>query len=233
MVRLPAAIYMRIAEVVGAWVLRAWLVVLPFLLAGWRVVRRWTAVAQREITPPRMAVGVALAVCVALAGSQWADLRGISVGTDAYTGVEEVAPAPEVETKSVGSVHSWVGLPLALLGGLLVLLAARGRPRLALGLVPIGIAVVALSLLVDRPEGLDKGVLEIQYESVTATLLDGYWAQLVSGIVLILLAPMLTRTLQTAPAGEPRRGARRRARSADSAPGKSRRAMGRAAEAGQ
>ncbi|HYH61916.1 MAG TPA: hypothetical protein VD766_08620, partial [Solirubrobacterales bacterium] len=44
------------------------------------------------------------------------------------------------------------------------------------------------------------------------TLLTGFWAQLVSGAVLILLAPLLIRTLSTAPAGANRRSGPKPAR---------------------
>ena len=103
--------------------------------------------------------------------------------------------APPVETKTVGSAHAWVGIPLAVLAVLIVVGAARGRPKLARLLIGVGAAVVAISLFIDRPKGLDKGDLDIQYESVTATLLTGFWAQLVSGLVLILLAALLIRVL--------------------------------------
>ncbi len=63
-------------------------------------------------------------------------------------------------------------------------------------MIPVGVAVVAISLLIDRPEGLDKGNEAVAYESVTADLLPGFWAQLVSGGVLILLAVVLARVLQ-------------------------------------
>jgi hypothetical protein len=88
---------------------------------------------------------------------------------------------------------------------LIIVGSARGRPKLARFLAGVGIVVVVMSLAVDRPAGLDEGNLDIQYQSVTASLLTGFWAQLVSGIVLILLAPILIRTLTPTPAGAGRR----------------------------
>jgi len=212
MVRIPAALFMRVAEILGAWVLRGWLLLWPVLVAAWHLAGRGLRLAQRVVTPARAVVLVALLTAVALAGSQWADLRGITIGTNNYIGLEEIAPPPQVETQTVGSAHAWLGIPLAILAVIIVVGSARGRPKLARVLVAVGAAVVAISLFVDRPQGLDKGQLDIQYESVTATLLTGFWAQLVSGAVLILLAPLLIRTLSTAPAGANRRSGPKPAR---------------------
>ena len=209
MVRIPAALYMRIAERLGAYVLAAWLRVWPLILRGWRLAGRGLVRAQRVATPARVTVAVALATAAALAGSQWADLSSISVGTESYKGLEDVVPAPPVSTKTVGSAHLWAGLPLAIIAALLIVGSARGHPKLVRLLVPVGVAVVGISILVDRPEGLDEGNEAIAYESVTAELLPGFWAQLVSGAVLILLAAVLARVLQ------PLRTAQRPARGDD------------------
>lgn len=199
LVRIPAEIYLGVAERLGAYVLRAWLWLWPYLVRAWHLAGRVLAVAQRTVTPARATAAVALVCAAALAGSQWADLSGISVGTQNYIGLEDVVSAPPVAEKTVGSAHAWAGLPLAVLAALAVALSASGRPKLAWALVPIGIAVIAISVFVDRPEGLDEGNAAIAYESVTARLLAGFWAQLVSGAVLILLAPVLYRVLRTEP----------------------------------
>lgn len=205
LVRIPAALYMRVAERLGGWVLAAWLVVWPYLVRGWHLAGRALSWAQRVVTPARVTVAVALLTALALAGSQWADLSSISTGTDAYEGLEDVVAAPEVTTKTVGDAHAWVGVPLAVLAALLIVGSVRGRPGLARLLIPIGIAVIAISLLIDRPEGLDEGNDAVAYESVTADLLPGFWAQLVSGGVLILLALVLTRVLRPEQTVSPKR----------------------------
>ncbi len=233
LVRIPLALYMRIAEWLGVWVLALWRRIWPYLVRAWRLAGRALAWAQRVATPARVTVGVALLTAVALAGSQWADLSAISVGTDAYKGLEDIAPAPEVTTKTVGESHAWIGIPLAIAAALLIIGSARGRPGLARLLVPVGIAVVAISLLVDRPEGLDEGKDAVSYESVTAELLPGFWAQLVSGAVLILLAAVLARVLQ--PDRSARRPARENSKRSKDGPRRRFRPRGlrRAAEAGQ
>ena len=128
LVRIPLALYMRIAEWLGVWVLALWLRIWPYLVRAWRLAGRALAWAQRVATPARVTVGVALLTAVALAGSQWADLSAISVGTDAYKGLEDIAPAPEVTTKTVGESHAWIGIPLAIAAALLIIGSSRGRP---------------------------------------------------------------------------------------------------------
>ena len=209
---IPAAIYMRIAERLGGLVLVAWLRIWPYFVRAWHLAGRALAWAQRAATPARVTVGVALLTAAALAASQWADLSAVSTGVDAYEGLEDVVAAPEVTTKTVGAAHAWVGVPLAIAAALLIIGAARGRRGLARLLIPIGIAVVAISLLIDRPEGLDEGNDAVAYQSVTAELLTGFWAQLVSGTVLILLAVVLARVLQPEKTSRPAREGKGRAR---------------------
>jgi hypothetical protein len=195
-IRIPAALYLRVAERLGEVVLAVWLRIWPYFVRAWHLAGRALAWAQQAVTPARVTVGVALLTAAALAASQWADLSAVSTGVDAYQGLEDVVAAPEVTTKTVGAAHAWIGIPLAIAAALLIIGSARGRPGLARLLIPVGIAVIAVSLLIDRPEGLDKGNDEIAYDSVTAELLTGFWAQLVSGIVLILLAVVLAKVLQ-------------------------------------
>ncbi len=195
LVRIPWEMYLGLAERLGAYVLAAWRWLWPYLVKGWQLARRLLAAAQRAVTPARATVVVALCSAAALAGSQWADLSAITVGTANYVGVEDVVTAPPVSEKTVGSAHGWVGVPLAILAALIVAGSAAGRPKLARLLIPVGALVVAISLFVDRPEGLDEGNEAIAYESVRADLLTGFWAQLVSGVVLILLAAVLLKVL--------------------------------------
>ena len=63
--------------------------------------------------------------------------------------------------------------------------------------------MVAISLLVDAPEGLREGLAATTYEGAKATLLGGFWVQLASGVTLVVSGPLLAVHL---------RGGRRRAR---------------------
>lgn len=195
LLRIPVALFMRAAELAGALVLAAWLRAWPVVLALWRLGRRTLAIAEVQVTPARVTLAVVALTALALAASQFADYRQVTIGSNAYSGVEGVASAPQVDTASTGSAHAWLGLPLAGVAALVVAGCATGRPRLAALLVPVGLAAVALSVFVDRPKGLDEGDAAIAYDGASAALLGGFWAQLVSGAVLVLLAPILARAL--------------------------------------
>lgn len=208
LVRIPVLLYMAAAERLGAVVLAAWLYVWPFLVRAWALLKRAYTWAQAQITPGRMAIAVAGATVLALAGSQFADLRAVTIGTDAYSEVQGVAPPPEVGTMSTGSAHAWVGLPLAAFAALVVFACARGRWRAARLLIPVGVAVVAISLFIDRPKGLDEGDAAIAYDGAQATLLGGFWVQLVAGVILIALVPILSATLRPTARGRTDEGAK-------------------------
>src|SRR5687768_9706858 len=75
MLRIPAALFMRVAEMAGALVLLGWEFLWPLVQALWRVTLRALAVAEREITPARATLAVAAVTAVTLAASQFADYR--------------------------------------------------------------------------------------------------------------------------------------------------------------
>jgi hypothetical protein len=205
MLRIPAGIYMRVAEAAGAWTLAAWRFALPLLKALWREAVRLFRLAEREVTPLRAALAVAGITALALALSQFADYRTISIGTTEYSGVDQIAPAPEAEgaRATAGSAHAWLGLPLAIAALVAVAAAARGNRRAAWWLAPIGLVTIAISLIVDAPKGLDEGAAAIAYEGAEASLLGGFWVQLACGVLLIALAPLIAGLMR----GDEGRGA--------------------------
>jgi hypothetical protein len=226
MLVIPAQLWLAIAEPAGAAVFAVWRrLVVPVAVAVTSVARRLYAWARVHVTPARAAVAVAVAAAVALAASQFADYRGISVGTPAYAGVEDVAPAPEVRggREQAGSAHAWVMLPIAALALVVIVLAARGRWRLARLLIPLGVIVLGVGILIDAPAGLDEGGAATAYEGAEAVLLEGFWAQLAAGAVLIVSGPLLAAHLRPeGTATAPRRRAwRRGARRADAGAGSS------------
>ena len=198
MLRIPAGIYMRVAERAGALTLAAWRFVWPLLQAVWRWLVAGFRVAEREVTPIRAALAVAALTAIALAGSQFADYRSISIGTAEYIGVDQVAPAPEVDQAraSAGSAHAWLVLPLAIAALVVVVVCATGRRRVAWWLAPIGLITVAISLIVDAPKGLDEGSTAVAYEGAKASLLGGFWVQLACGVLLMALAPLIVTLLR-------------------------------------
>jgi hypothetical protein len=226
MLVIPAQLWLAIAEPAGAAVFAVWRrLLVPVAVTVASLARSALAWAQVQVTPARAALVVAVGAAVALAVSQFVDYRGISVGTPAYEDVQTVAPAPEVDRgrEQTGAAHAWVMLPLATAALVVIVLAARGRWRLARLLIPLGLIVIAVGVLVDRPAGLDEGGAATAYEGAEAVLLEGFWAQLAAGAALIASGPLLAARLrpQGAPIAPRRRAWRRRGRSTDEAIGSS------------
>ena len=148
---------------------------------------------------------MALAASITLGASQFTDYRAVEIGAPSYTGVESVAPAPDTEQRSPRSAHGLTVLAIAIAAFCVTALAVGGRWRLARLLIVLGAAVIAISLLVDAPEGLREGLAATLYEGAKATLLGGFWVQLASGVTLVVTGPLLAVHL---------RAGRRRARRA-------------------
>lgn len=209
---IPAQVWLAIAELAGSGVLAVWRAIVRVALAAYRRAHAALGWAQRHVRPAYGVIAVCAAAAAALVGSQFADYRGISVGTPGYAEVETVAPAPEVDRERTGSAHGWAAIPFAIGALVVTMAAARGRWRVARLLVPLGLAVVVISLAVDAPKGLDPGQTTVAYEGVEAVLLEGFWAQLVAGAVLACCGLLLAAHLRpapgraTAPRGRPGRG---------------------------
>src|SRR3954447_14036020 len=180
--RWPVRIWMTVAEALGTAILAAWRrAVLPAL----RVVLRWLSVAllwgERTVTPARGLMLVAVAATIALGGSQFSDYRGVEVGAPEYAQVENVAPAPQVDRAMPRSAHGiWV-FAIAVASLFVILFAVWRNWRLARLLLFGGLAVVAISLFVDRPDGLRLGTAGEAYSGAHAVLLGAFWVQLFAG----------------------------------------------------
>jgi hypothetical protein len=199
---IPIQLWLAVAEPAGAAVYAVWQrVVVPVADLVADVVRAALDWAEVEITPERAAITVALAAALALAASQFIDYRGISVGTQAYSGVESVAPPPEIGRELTGSAHAWLMLPIAVLAVVVIVFAARGRWQTARLLVPLGAIVIIAAVLVDVPAGLDEGSAAVEYLDAEASLLEGFWAQVAAGAVLIASGPLLAAHLRPRGAG--------------------------------
>ncbi len=166
----------------------------------------WIAAVSRFMTPIRGLLLAAIGCAVLLGLSQFVDYRGISIGADAYApGIQSVAPAPEVEREELGSAHSYLMIPVALIAILALVIAVRTRRwQLCRLVVLLGIVAIAVAIFVDRPAGLDEGDLNRDFTGVEAKLLGGYWMQIFAGAGLALTSLLL--------AGEIKREAPARAR---------------------
>lgn len=220
MLAIPAAMALGLAERLGMLVLAAWRLLRPLLLAALALARRALALAERVLTPARAIAAVAVAAAVLLAVAQFVDYREVRAGVPAYAEVEAIAPPPQVSgsAHTAGSAHAYLPLLVSIATVAIVALAMAGRWRLARVLLFLGAAVVALSLLVDAPNGLDEGVVAIQFEGAEARLLGAFWVQLSAAAVIALCGPLLALSLPPAHAGA--RGGRRASRQRDRSTGR-------------
>jgi hypothetical protein len=202
MLVIPLQVWLAIAEVVGGAVLAVWLrAVLPALRLILRALAALVRFGERHVTPARAITVVALVAVGALVAAQWRDYSAISVGTDAYAGdVGAVAPPPEISSAPTHDAHGWVMLILAALTVLALIGAFTRRRRLSVWLIPIGVAVLAISIGIDAPKGLDEGEAALAYESANASLLSGFWLEIAAGAVLVACGLMLPRALRPASA---------------------------------
>jgi len=174
--------------------------------------------ASRALTPVRALAIVVAGAAILLALSQYADYRTVSIGNDAYSGVQTVAPAPETGRLQTGDPHSYLLVPVAIACLLLLVVATVGRRWRACRLITLaGIATVAVALIVDRPAGLDPGDAAVAFEGVRATLIGGFYAEIAAGVLLIASSTLLARELHIAAAGQP---ATARARRRERVPGR-------------
>jgi hypothetical protein len=209
--RWPARIWMAVAEALGSLILAGWrAAVVPALRLTRRVLAAGLAVAERTVTPARGLAVVALAATIALGGSQFGNYRAVEVGTPQYVRVQDVAQAPQVERAMPRSAHGvWV-FAIAVACLFVTFFAVWRNWRLARLLLFGGLAVVAISLFIDRPEGLRLGTAGEAYAGAHAVLLGVFWVQLFSGVTLVVVGPLLASQLRAERAARRGRAPRNR-----------------------
>src|SRR3954469_9619241 len=197
LLRWPARIWMATAEALGKVILAAWRRgVLPAWRIALRTLRAALAFAERKDTPARGLAVVARAATITLGGSQFGYYRAVEVGPQDYANVENVAQAPQVESAMPRSAHGVSVFAIAVACLFVTVFAVWRNWRLARLLLFLGLAVVAISLFVDRPEGLRLGTAGEAYAGAHAVLLGSYWVQLLSGVTLAVVGPLLALQLR-------------------------------------
>jgi hypothetical protein len=195
--RWPARIWMAVAEALGAAILQVWRrALLPALRIAWRSLRVAIGWAERTVTPARGLAIAALAATIALGGSQFGDYRAVEVGTPQYAEVENVAPAPQVARAMPSSAHGISVFAIAVASLFVLLFSVWRNWRLARLLLFGGVAVIAISLFVDRPDGLRLGTAGEAYSGAHAVLLGPFWVQLFAGVTLVVVGPLLAIQLR-------------------------------------
>jgi hypothetical protein len=143
--------------------------------------------ASAVVTPQRAIGVVVVATGACLIASQYLDYRAVEIGQPGYAGLTSVAHPPTVDVRTAGDAHSYLLVPLGLIAIVLgALAAARERRRLGLAVAALGLAAIAVILLVDLPSGLDEGAQTSRFAGAEAVLEDGFYAELAAASGLVL-----------------------------------------------
>jgi hypothetical protein len=159
-----------------------------------RTIRRICALLARLatavsgiITPARAAAVVLVAAGALLAVSQFIDYRAVEIGQPGYAGLPGAATVPTEAVRTAGDAHAYLLVPIGLAAALLGLLAlVRGRRNLGLLVAALGLASIAVILLIDLPAGLDEGSQTSRFAGATAVLEDGFFAELAAAGGMVL-----------------------------------------------
>lgn len=163
--------------------------------------------AERAFDPRRAALALALVGGIGLAGSQFLDFRGVSIGGALYGGqVALDAPPPLTAQELTGEANYWVPVALGIaVVACSVAAIGRSRPRLGLVVAALGGIGLVIALVIDLPRGLDESAAR-PYGAAQVLLLEGFWIQACASVLAILAGLGIDRT---APAPSSKVAARR------------------------
>lgn len=152
----------------------------------------WSLRASRVLTPER---GICLAILGSagcLAASQFVAFHGVELGQPGYAGLPAATP-PTVDVQAAGEPHLYLLLPVAAAAAVIALLVMRNGRRRGLGrvVVALGLASLAVALLVDLPAGHDVGVQASRFSGAKAVLDAGFYAELAAAAGLMLCGALL------------------------------------------
>ncbi|HET9153021.1 MAG TPA: hypothetical protein VFN85_02775 [Solirubrobacterales bacterium] len=148
---------------------------------------RLASTASEIVTPARGAAVVLVAAGALLAISQFIDYRAVEIGQPGYAGLPQVAAVPTEAVRTAGDAHAYLLVPIGLAAAVLGLLAlVRERRNLGLLVAALGLASIAVILLVDLPAGLDEGSQASRFAGTTAVLEDGFFAELAAAGGMVL-----------------------------------------------
>lgn len=183
---------------------------------------RGAVAASVVITPRRAIAATIVAAGLLLAVSQFIDYRAVEIGQPGYAGLPGAAAPPTVDVRTAGEAHAWALLPVGVLAAVLGAFCwRRESPRLSLAVAALGLASVAVILLVDRPAGLDEGVETARFAGASAVLDDGFYAELAAAGGLLLAGLLYYARpcrIRISLSGRAASGRRRRPRRPDSSP---------------
>jgi hypothetical protein len=144
------------------------------------------------LTPERGICLVIIGAAGCLAASQFVDYHGVELGQPGYAGLPAATP-PTVDVQPAGAAHAYLLLPVAAIAAALALVVLRNGRRRGLGRVifGLGLAALALVLLVDLPAARDVGVQASRFSGAKAVIRAGLYAELASAAGLMLGGALL------------------------------------------
>ncbi len=199
------------------------------LATGERWARRACALAVRAataasevVTPTRAVAAVVVVAASCLVVSQFLDYRAVEIGQPGYANLPDVANPPTAAARTAGQAHAYLLVPLGILAAAIgVACLRRDRRRAGLAVAGLGLAAVAVILLVDLPHGLDAGALTSRFAGASAVLEDGFYAELAAATGLLfagLLYYARPCRIRISSSGRAASARRRRPRRQDSSP---------------
>jgi hypothetical protein len=142
-------------------------------------------------------LGLGIAAAVLMIATEFSTIQSIRIGESTCGAAD--AEVQDVCSTSGGDQHGYALIALGLLCGLLAIGAAVGRSRpAALGLIFVGVVVLLLALLLDRPTLDDTRGLEARYNDVAAQTGGGFTLELIAGALALAAGLVALARLRTA-----------------------------------
>jgi peptidoglycan/LPS O-acetylase OafA/YrhL len=136
-------------------------------------------------------LALGLTAAVLMVATEFSTIQEVRIGESTCGAAEE--RLRDVCETGGGEQHNWSLLVLGVFAGLLAFGAAVGRSRpAALALLAVGLIVLGIALLGDRPTLDDKRGLEVYYgESGTKPATGGgYTLELIGGVLAVVAATL-------------------------------------------
>jgi len=151
-----------------------------------------------------------LAAAVLMIATEFSTIQSIKIGASTCGAADE--QVRDVCETSGGDAHNWALFVLGLFAALLTFGAAVGRSKpAAFALAAVGVIVLLVALLLDRPDLDETRGLETNFADVEAVTGGGYQLEIIAGVLALVAAGLaLLRERRASASDEKARRSRRR-----------------------
>ena len=157
-----------------------------------------------------------LAAAVLMIATEFSTIQSIKIGASTCGAADE--RVRDVCETSGGDAHNWALLVLGLFAALLTFGAAVGRSKpAAIALAAVGVIVLLVALLIDRPDLDDTRGLETNFADVEAVTGGGYRLEIIAGVLALVAAGLALLRERRASAADEKAHRSRRQRSEEAA----------------